>query len=471
MAQGNITPEHAFEEVNMLHSPDSTLNVMEELLRDIHDEESPPTKRPRGPGYSWNESSRIQVTEGARNVQDLDMLKRFIGTDSRLKVARSPISSHLKKVYGWRCKSKMCNKQKRISKLLPGHPSTAPGKYTYILEEIIGDHTCETELDDQSRSILTTEMKERINDCLQNGKTEPRHIITYFRAQKWALPTTKQITNYKSRLNSPKPNDSTTTGQMSEWCQLHTKTDEHDKVENEDKAFVVNYYVDHNNKTFRVGISTMRLLRVLSSQYATGEPIMLHSDATYKINLESYPGTLYGSSDKHRRFHMHLFGLSWSETEDDYDFFFRILKDAMGYTDESSSKMYIMMDDAPAIYNGAKRQFPTIIRCMCFAHVYMNMRDKHLSFARGDDMLQVKHKFLQDLVHVACSWNKACFELALSLMCDDYSNIEKYGVKMKTAAQHLRDYWGDDSRCGWCSGHMLACVRNNNGLKSMWKYF
>jgi hypothetical protein len=73
-----------------------------------------------------------------------------------------------------------------------------------------------------------------------------------------------------------------------------------------------------------------------------------------------HPGTLYGSSDKHRRFHLHLygssdkhrrchlhlFGLSWSETEDDYDFFIRILKDAMGYTDESSSKMYIMMDDA-----------------------------------------------------------------------------------------------------------------------------
>jgi hypothetical protein len=185
---------------------------MEELLRNIDDEESPPTKRLRGPGYSWNESSRIQVTEGARNVQDLDMFKIFIGTDSRLKVARSPISSHLKKVYEWRCKSKMCNKQKKISKLLPSHPSTAPGKYTYILEETIGDHTCETELDDQSRGILTTEMKERINDCLQNGKIEPKHIITYFRAQEWALPTTKQMTNYISHLNSPKPNDSTNTG-------------------------------------------------------------------------------------------------------------------------------------------------------------------------------------------------------------------------------------------------------------------
>jgi hypothetical protein len=35
---------------------------------------------------------------------------------------------------------------------------------------------------------------------------------------------------------------------------------------------------------------------------------------------------------------------------------------------------------------------------------------------------------------------------------------------MKTAAQYLRDY-------GWYSGHMLTCVRNNNGLESMWKYF
>jgi hypothetical protein len=264
----------------------------------------------------------------------------------------------------------MCNKQKRISILLPGHPSTAPGKYTYILEETIGDHTCETELDDQSRGILTTEMKERINDCLQNGKTEPRHIITYFRAQEWALPTTKQITNHKSRLNSPKPNDSTTTGQMIKWCQLQTKTDEHDKVENEDKEFVVNYYyVVHNNKTFWIGISTMRLLRVLSSQHATGEPIMLHSDATYKINLESYPGTLYGSSDKHRRFDLHLFWLGWSETEDDYDFFFRILKDAMGYIDESSSNMYIMMDVHQLFITGRNDGFQPLF-VVCALHMF-----------------------------------------------------------------------------------------------------
>jgi hypothetical protein len=40
------------------------------------------------------------------------------------------------------------------------------------------------------------------------------------------------------------------------------------------------------------------------------------------------------------------------------------------------------------------------------------------------DIHQVKHKFLQDLVHVACSWNKACFELARSLMLDENSNME-----------------------------------------------
>jgi hypothetical protein len=34
---------------------------------------------------------------------------------------------------------------------------------------------------------------------------------------------------------------------------------------------------------------------------------------------------------------------------------------------DAPAKMYIM-DDAPAIHNGAKRQFPTIIRCVCFAH-------------------------------------------------------------------------------------------------------
>jgi hypothetical protein len=226
--------------------------------------------------------------------------------------------------------------------------------------------------------------------------------------------------------------------------------------------------LEGDEKTFRLGISTKRLLGHLASQQATGEPIMLHADASYKINLEQYPGTLYGFSDKHRHFHLHLFGLSWSETEDDYDFFFNILKGAMNYDDAADNlpPYYLMMDDAPAIYNGAQRQFPNIIRCMCFAHVYKNMSVKHLGFMRGVKKLEQKGEFLKDLVHVAYSWSRECFDRALSLMCEKYSDQERYGDRIQDPVAHLHDYWGDESRNGWYCGHMLTFVRNNNGLES-----
>jgi hypothetical protein len=86
-------------------------------------------------------------------------------------------------------------------------------------------------------------------------------------------------------------------------------------------------------------------------------------------------------------------------------------------------------------------------------------------------MLQMKTELLRDLVHVACSWSKQCFQLALTLMRDKYCDMEVYGPEMKRVALHLKEYWGNEARCGWYSGHMLTCVRNNYGLESTWKYF
>jgi hypothetical protein len=55
MEQGNVTPEHIFQEVEMFHSPDNT------LLRDGQD--APPTKRQRGLGLSWIVTSRVQIVD------------------------------------------------------------------------------------------------------------------------------------------------------------------------------------------------------------------------------------------------------------------------------------------------------------------------------------------------------------------------------------------------------------------------
>jgi hypothetical protein len=472
MEYGNVTPErHDFDEVELEHTPDNTLEFMQKFLQN---DEGPPLKKARGPGRTWIETNRQELVSNLWNGDyvHLDIYQAYIASDSKLHKARPPVLRHQEKVYGWKCKhSSTCTKETRLVHIFPMHHISNDNKHIFIVEETEGGHTCDPDgyISGQG-GALTKEMKKGIIDCLQNEIQKPSKIVAHFKKHGMDLPTRKQISNLKARLQDPKPHSPTTTGQLNEWCDQHTDI----PITEPDKAYVVKYIIDHDEKTFKLAISTKRLLGHLASQQATGEPIMLHADATYKINLEQYPGTLYGSSDKHRHFHLHLFGLSWSETDDDYDFFFNILKDAMNYDEAAGSSLpsyYLMMDDAPAIYNGAKRQFPNIIRCMCFAHVYKNMSDKHLGFMRGDNNLKQKEEFLKDLVHVACSWSQDCFDRALSLMCDKYSNRERYGDRIQDAVLHLHDYWGDESRNGWYCGHMLTFVRNNNGLESWWKYF
>jgi hypothetical protein len=471
MEYGLSTPErHDVSEVLMEHTPDNTLDLMQQLLEK---DEEPPLKKSRGQGRSWIETNRQELVSNLWNGDYccLVIYQMHIASDSKLNKSRSNVVRHQEKLYGWKCKySAICSKETRLKHFHPLHPFSNGNRHIFIVEETEGGHTCDPDGYIPGKGgEFTKQMKDGITHCLQNDMQRPAQIVAYFKKNGWNLPTKKQISNFKSRLQDPKPNSPTTTGQLSEWCSQHTNIG----IEDQDKAYVVDSYIDHNAKTFRLAISTKRLLGHLESKQATGEPIMLHADATYKIDLEQYPGTLYGTSDKHRHFHLHLFGLSWSETDDDYDFFFKILKGAMNFDNAADCPppYYLMMDDAPAIYNGAKRQFPNIIRCMCFAHVYKNMKDKHLGFMRGADKMEQKGEFLKDLVHVACSWNKECFHKALSLMCHKYSNPDIYADHMQEAVAHLRDYWGHDSRNGWYSGYMLTFVRNNNGLESWWKYF
>jgi hypothetical protein len=160
MVQGNITPEHSFEEVNMLLSPDSTLNVMEELLRGIDDEEAHLLNDQEGPDNHGMKLAEFKLPIAQETSRIWICSKKILVQTLRAKGC--PVTNFIKPEESVWMEMQIQHMQQaeKNTKLLPRHPSTAPGKYTYILEETIGDHTCETELDDQLKGILTTEMKE-----------------------------------------------------------------------------------------------------------------------------------------------------------------------------------------------------------------------------------------------------------------------------------------------------------------------
>jgi hypothetical protein len=113
MEYGNVTPErHDFDEVELKHTPDNTLEFTQKILQ-----KGPPLKKARGPGRTWIETNRQELVSNLWNGDyvHLDVYQAYIASDSKLHKARPPVLRHQEKVYGWKCKhSSKCTKETRL---------------------------------------------------------------------------------------------------------------------------------------------------------------------------------------------------------------------------------------------------------------------------------------------------------------------------------------------------------------------
>jgi ribosomal protein L31E len=382
-------------------------------------------------------------------------IKDLIG-DNRLHKAGGTAISLGKKMDTFKCQH--CNFKKRVVQHMAGEKY--PDAITYIEQTAVDGHNCTKEQPCTTFGIdnLT---KKLIDDMVDEGFTEPRkiaillssrHAITHY--------SNEQIKNYKCHSRKA-ARAKTTTHELREFCEKHSHNTTHS--DNIDTPFVRAYWIETDEEPepkFRVAISTTRLMGHRTD--------MMHADGTYKVSVDNFPCTLYGCSDSLRHFHLNMFGISSSENHDDYSYFFQLLEHLL--------PRYIMTDAAAAISNGAREVWAQIVRCMCFAHVYNNMRKEHLGqFGLKDDesaLYKAKIQFLNDLELVACSPTEAVFVHALHAMCEKYRNHPEYADKFAEPVSHLAEYWGHSSRNTWYVGVTNSFfVRNNNGLESWNKYF
>ena len=130
-----------------------------------------------------------------------------------------------------------------------------------------------------------------------------------------------------------------------------------------DEAYVFCKKFNYDNKEkgeFCFTITTRRLLDLKVND-------SLHCDVTHKLVWNGFPVTVIARTDKNRRTHLVMIGVSTSEAEEDSYFMLASWKNV----DKDLFFSYIMADAAEAMVNAAKRLWPHIKRLMCYAHVYM----------------------------------------------------------------------------------------------------
>ena len=163
-------------------------------------------------------------------------------------------------------------------------------------------------------------------------------------------------------------------GELASWCLDHNLLPEESLM---DQPFVVDYNVffpddeerrgdfEHGD-IFRFFITTRRLI-----QFSLKGKVILHTDATYKINWNGYPLLVVGTSDLNRAFHPLGLALCSRETHLDYKFLFNSLllgQQQMNIT-PSGDPISLMADAAGAITNGfAESGFALNKRGMCWFH-------------------------------------------------------------------------------------------------------
>lgn len=122
----------------------------------------------------------------------------------------------------------------------------------------------------------------------------------------------------------------------------------------------------------------------------------IHADSTYKLNWKGYPLGVFGCTDMAKSFHLIGFGISKTETADDYKFFFDAIKNiAFRVYNENLHFKTLVSDAAQAFKNGFKSVFPDGEDVTCFFHVAKNIRDQPCAVQANKDALFTDIRRLQ----------------------------------------------------------------------------
>ncbi|XP_035711288.1 uncharacterized protein LOC118436791 [Folsomia candida] len=290
---------------------------------------------------------------------------------------------------------------------------------------------------------LSAEVKEEIIKLHHCGTTKPKAIIGGIESKGIKTPTKGQLDNFLKYWRKQQAPQIVSLGALESEC-LQLKEDQQDV----DKAFVLNKDIDYETKTFRIYITTRRLLQIAELSTA------VHSDATYKLCWQGYPVILTGVSDQDRTFHPTGMAVTSAETSADFKFIFESLK--MG-TSEKYKPTILIADAAESITNGFKEVFGCdITRIYCWFHLCKNI-DARQSTIKNKELWR---KLRGDVNELQLARSPEDFLAAKELFLKKYrteADLTQFMAYFKQ--EHL------DTRDGWYEGHCMGFPSTNNGIE------
>jgi hypothetical protein len=157
---------------------------------------------------------------------------------------------------------------------------------------------------------LTSEVK-KIMESLILLKLKPKDIRKRLQEKNHSI-SIKQISNFAFRLKTKTHgSEPFSYEKLERWCQDKSIVQLESSI---DSSFVAGSVVNIKTETFRLLITTRRLLQLGS------EAKMIHTDVTYKVKWHGFPAFIIGFADAACTFHPYRLALYSGETTNDYEF-------------------------------------------------------------------------------------------------------------------------------------------------------
>jgi len=300
----------------------------------------------------------------------------------------------------------------------------------------------------QTSNRLSDELKAEIK-TFYDLKIKPKTIFAKLR-EKGVQFKKAQISNYISQLKqSLYGHTKISLGELEQWCIDHSTL-----PDDEDKAFVPNFYInyadddeDEDEKEFRIFVTTKRLLRIAKKSSK------IHADATYKLVWEGMPVLMIGTTDMDRHFHPFGIGVCTNERTADFAFIFKSIFQSLG---ESITVDTLVSDASDAIRNAFKQVFgEEVLLIMCWVHMRRNVaKNLHLVDAEFRDDL------MDDIDTLQLASNKDVFDKG------KYIFIKKWlSKKQKQFIDYMKNMWLSTHQ-NWYEGVASHTASQNNALES-----
>lgn len=181
---------------------------------------------------------------------------------------------------------------------------------------------------------------------------------------------------------------------------------------------------------------------------------IIQADGTYKLNWRGYPVTVFGTTDKRKKFHLIAMGFSSHEKQKDYSFFFGLIKNATSELFDKDILFEVLVSDAAgAIINGFEAIYGMQLHIMCFFHVKQNVEKKKFTNTTNKNLIAQDLKILQ-----LCP-NQEAFETASNLFC------AKWATKEKEFVDNFRKSWLT-KRNTWFEGMRHFTPSTNNAVEA-----